>query len=155
MNPVLIVGGGHGGVDVAFALRERGYTGPVTVLDKSGFAPYERPPMSKSWIIGSGGAAELALRGHDAFSDANIELMLDCEVLSINRDRKVVETSKGSLEYSTLVLALGSSPRKLQLSGASLAGMHHLHTLEQATALRDDLALATSVGVIGDRKSVM
>lgn len=149
MSAVIIVGGGHGGVDVAFGLRERGYTGRITVLDKSGFIPYERPPMSKSWINGSGGPEELTLRGHDAFSDANIELMLNCEVLSINRDRKVVETSNGSLDYSTLVLALGSSPRQLRLSGAALAGMHHLHTLEQATALRDDLAFATSVGVIG------
>ncbi|ROZ79824.1 NAD(P)/FAD-dependent oxidoreductase [Ramlibacter sp. WS9] len=149
MSGVLIVGGGHGGVDVAFALRERGYSGPVTVLDKSGFVPYERPPMSKSWINGAGGPTELALRGHDAFVDANIELMLGCEVSGIDRDRKVVETSNGSLEYSALVLALGSSPRKLQLSGASLGGMHHLHTLEQASALRDDLASATSVGIIG------
>lgn len=149
MSGVIIVGGGHGGVDVAFGLRERGYTGRITVLDKSGFVPYERPPMSKSWINGSGGPEELTLRGHDAFSGANIELMLNCEVLRINRDRKVVETSNGSLDYSTLVLALGSSPRQLRLSGAALAGMHHLHTLEQATALRDDLACATSVGVIG------
>lgn len=149
MSSVIIVGGGHGGVDVAFGLRERGYEGRITVLDKSGFVPYERPPMSKSWINGSGGPAELTLRGHDAFSGANIELMLNCEVLSINRDRKVMETSNGSLEYSTLVLALGSSPRRLRLSGATLAGMHHLHTLEQASALRDDLACATSVGVIG------
>ncbi len=149
MSSVIIVGGGHGGVDVAFGLRERGYTGRITVLDKSGFVPYERPPMSKSWINGSGGPEELSLRGHDAFSGANIELMLNCEVLSINRDRKIVETSNGSLDYSTLVLALGSSPRQLRLSGAALAGMHHLHTLEQATALRDDLASATRVGVIG------
>ena len=149
MSSVLIVGGGHGGVDVAFGLRERGYTGPITVLDKSGFVPYERPPMSKSWINGAGGPAELMLRGHDAFSGANIELMLNCEVLGIDRDKKVLETSHGSVEYSTLVLALGSSPRQLRFSGASLAGMHHLHTLEQATVLRNDLASATSVGVIG------
>lgn len=149
MNGVIIVGGGHGGVDVAFGLREQGYQGRIIVLDKSGFAPYERPPMSKSWINGAGGPEELALRGHDAFSSARIDLMLDCEVLSLDPGRKVVETSHGSLGYSTLVLALGSSPRQLRFSGAALVGMHHLHTLEQATVLRDDLAGATRVGVIG------
>ncbi|MQR00094.1 NAD(P)/FAD-dependent oxidoreductase [Glaciimonas soli] len=149
MNSIIIIGAGHGGVDVAFGLRERGYTGPITVLDKSSFVPYERPPMSKSWINGSGGPEELTLRGHEAFASANIDLMLECELLCIDRERKVVETSKGNLTYSTLVLALGSSPRQLRLSGSALAGMHHLHTLEQASALRDDLACATSVGVIG------
>lgn len=149
MSGVVIAGGGHGGVDVAFGLRERGYNGRIAILDKSGFLPYERPPMSKSWINGDGRPEELALRSHDAFSDANIDLVLDCELLSIDRSRKTVETSNGFFDYSTLVLALGSKPRQLQISGAALAGVHHLHTLEQAAALRSALASATSVSVIG------
>lgn len=149
MSSVIIVGGGHGGVELAFSLRERDYKGRIAVLEKSVFHPYERPPMSKTWLNGTGGPAELELRTHDAFSGADIDLMLDCEVVSIDRDRKFVETSKGRFEYSTLVLALGSNPRQLQLSGARLAGMHHLHTLGQATALRNDLDSASSVGVIG------
>lgn len=149
MSGVVIAGGGHGGIDVAFGLRERGYGGPIAVLDKSGFLPYERPPMSKSWINGDGSPAELALRGHDAFSAANIDLVLDCELLSIDRQQKTVETSNGLFDYATLVLALGSKPRQLPISGATLAGVHHLHTLEQAAALRDALASASSVGVIG------
>ncbi len=149
MSGVLIVGGGHGGVDLAFGLRERGYQGPITVLDKSDFAPYERPPMSKSWINGDAGPQELSLRGPDAFTAANIDLQLGCEVLGIDRDEKIVETRQGRFAYSTLVLALGSSPRQLRISGAGLAGMHQLHTLEQAVALRGELASATRVGVIG------
>ena len=148
-DSVIIVGAGHGGVDLAFALRERGYEGRITVLDKSGFVPYQRPPLSKSWINGSASPAELSLRGDAAFSGADIDLLLNCEVLSIDRAKQLVQSSSGSLPYSTLVLALGSSPRQLSFSGAALAGMHQLHTLEQASALRADLAGATSVGVIG------
>lgn len=145
----VVIGAGHSGVEAAFALRERGYGAPITVLDKSGFTPYERPPMSKSWINGTGGPDELALRGPNAFTSADIGLMLNCEVVSVDRDRRVVQTCRGALEYSTLILALGSSPRQLAISGAELAGMHHLHTLEQAATLRDELAHATQVGVIG------
>ncbi|MDH7797057.1 MULTISPECIES: FAD-dependent oxidoreductase [unclassified Beijerinckia] len=149
MSGVVIVGGGHGGVDLAFGLRERGYTGPIAVLDKSDFLPYERPPMSKTWINGTGGPEDLALRGADAFSGANIDLMLGCEVLGIDRAQKIVETNTGSIQYATLILALGSNPRQLKLSDNPLIGMHQLHTLEQAIALRDDLTSATKIGVIG------
>jgi 3-phenylpropionate/trans-cinnamate dioxygenase ferredoxin reductase component len=149
MSQVVIVGGGHGGVDLAFNLRERGYAGGIVVLDKSGYLPYERPPMSKSWINGNEAPEALMLRGADAFSAANIDLMLDCEASNIDRKRRVLETNRGSLEYSTLVLALGSSPRKLALPGSTLHGVHHLHTLEQAAALRDELGTATCVGVVG------
>src|SRR5450830_1653128 len=109
-NGVVIVGAGHGGVDLAFALRERGYEGRITVLDKSGCLPYQRPPLSKSWINGSGSPAELSLRGDAAFLDAGIDLLLNAEVLHIDREKQLVESSSGSLPYSTLVLALGSSP---------------------------------------------
>lgn len=149
MSRIIIVGAGHSGVDAAFSLRECGYDGRITVLDKSGFVPYERPPMSKSWINGTDGPEALALRGDDAFAAASIELMLNCEVSSIDRESKVIETSCGNLDYSALVFALGSSPRQLALSGAALGGVHQLHTLEHASALRNDLASATTVGVIG------
>lgn len=149
MSRVIIVGGGHSGVELAFSLRQLGYPGAICVLEKSSFAPYERPPMSKSWISGTAGPDELALRSQDAFDQANIELMLNCEVKSVDRKKHTVTMNNGAIGYSALVLALGSSPRQLRISGSELSGLHQFHTLEHALGLRNDLARATRIAVIG------
>ncbi|PJX20486.1 hypothetical protein CAP48_18985 [Advenella sp. S44] len=149
MSRVVIVGGGHSGVELAFSLRQLGYTGAIAVLEKSSFPPYERPPMSKSWISGTAGPDELALRNQNAFAQSTIDLMLNCEVNSIDRKQQTVTTNDGVIEYSVLVLALGSSPRQLRITGSELSGLHQFHTLEHALALRDDLARASRIAVIG------
>ena len=149
MNNVVIVGAGHGGVELAFSLRERGFTGSISILDKSGFMPYERPPMSKTWISSDEGAEALHLRSPETFVSAKIDLKLECEVTGVDRERKILITNDGEFAYTWLVLALGSTPRELRIPGASLGGLHQLHTLEQASALRMELAGASKVAVIG------
>ncbi|MGR9235078.1 3-phenylpropionate/trans-cinnamate dioxygenase ferredoxin reductase subunit [Rhizobium leguminosarum] len=149
MTGVVIIGAGHAGVELAFTLRDVGYTDPITILDKSAHIPYERPPISKGWITGNASPDELALRSLDSFVTAKIDLRLSCNAREIDRQRKVVSTDSGPFSYNKLVLALGSRPRSLTMPGHQLRGVHQLHTLEHAAELRVNFAHATRVGVVG------
>ncbi|GAB3299380.1 FAD-dependent oxidoreductase [Epidermidibacterium keratini] len=142
---VVIVGAGHGGVETAGALRRLGYDGTITVVDGDDAVPYERPPLSKRFL---GGEEHLSLRGPSFFSDENIDLRLGTAVAAIDRQRRVVRLSDDAeLAYEHLVLATGSRPRRLPVSGGEHAVS--LHSLADATALRARLASARSLAIIG------
>lgn len=146
---VVVVGSGHAGLAAALELKAQGYAGSVTLVERSQFAPYERPPISKVWIAGDAGPEDLVLRSAESLADAGITLMCNTDVVSIDREARVVHTSAGELPYGSLVLALGASPRPLNAPGRELTGIHSLHTLEQAAQLRADLADAQRLVVVG------
>lgn len=142
---VVIVGAGHAGVEAAGALRQRGYDGTITLIDGDDAVPYERPPLSKRFL---GGEQQLTLRGPSFFADEQIDLRLGTRVTAIDRQRSVVRLHDGTdIGYHHLVLATGSRPRPLPVPGAEHAAS--LHTLGEAARLRDRLASAGSVVIIG------
>jgi len=149
VSGVVIIGAGHAGVGAAFELRQLGFAGAITVLDRSRHVPYERPPISKSWVMDTVGPESLCARGDGAFEAASIELRLGVEVRTIDRSRRVVSTSEGDVAYDKLILALGASPRQLPLPGRELEGVHALHTLEDALVLRESLRRAERLVVVG------
>ena len=149
MSGVVVVGAGHAGLAAALELKAQGYAGQVTLLDRSEYAPYERPPISKVWIAGEGEPSDLFLRTPESLQESGIRFIGGTEITGIDRDRKVVHTSQGEFFYDDLVLALGATPRALDAPGRELSGIHHLHTLEQAVALRAELADAEKLVVVG------
>lgn len=143
-NGVVIVGAGMAGVQTAVALREQGFTGPVTLLGAEPHQPYDRPPLSKAVLLGE---AEDSAFDVD-FEGLDIELRLGTEVTGLRPAARELDTEAGPVPYEVLVLATGAQP--LTLPGSEgVPGVHLLRTLDDAERLRPVLAAAPSIVVVG------
>jgi 3-phenylpropionate/trans-cinnamate dioxygenase ferredoxin reductase subunit len=146
---VVVIGGGHAGVQVADALRAGGYAGALTLVGDDPALPYQRPPLSKEHLT-TGTAAVLPLRGERFFLDNGIDLRTGVRATAVVRDaRTVLLDDGGTLRYSVLVLATGAANRWPDVPGADLAGVHGLRTLAEAEVVRAKLDRARSVLVVG------
>ncbi|MFD8539747.1 NAD(P)/FAD-dependent oxidoreductase [Streptomyces rubrogriseus] len=141
---VVVVGAGMAGVQTAVALREQGFTGPVTLIGAEPHQPYDRPPLSKAVLLGT---AEGSAFDVD-FEALGITLRLGCEALGVRPAQHVLDTSEGPVPYDVLVLATGAEP--VRLPGAEgVPGVHLLRTLDDAERLRPVLARRHDVVVVG------
>jgi 3-phenylpropionate/trans-cinnamate dioxygenase ferredoxin reductase subunit len=146
---VAIVGGGQGGCEVAAALRAGGHDGPLTMICEEPGLPYERPPLSKALLTGALAPEQILLRPASFFREREVELV-EGRAVRIDRERRRVELGDGSaLPYDHLVLATGARNRPLQVPGADLDGVLALRTLPDALELRERLAQAQAVAIIG------
>ncbi|BBG02632.1 MULTISPECIES: NAD(P)/FAD-dependent oxidoreductase [Pseudonocardia] len=142
---VAVVGAGHGGTTVAALLRQHGFGGPVTLVGAEPHPPYHRPPLSKS----AGGALE-PLRPEAFYAEQRIGLTLGATVRALDARESVLLLDDGSrLVSDVVVLALGARPRRLQVPGADLPGVHTLRTVDDARALTGELGPGRSLVVVG------
>ena len=131
---ILIVGAGQAGAELAFALRQTGSTARIVIVGDEPFAPYQRPPLSKSYLAGKVDLAALYVKPKEAYDTANIELRTAVRAEHVDRSAKVVRLSDGStILYDKLVFATGGRPRPLQAKGlddaARLGNLHYLRTV--------------------------
>ncbi|WP_405728453.1 FAD-dependent oxidoreductase [Streptomyces sp. NBC_01537] len=147
---VVIVGAGHAGFTAAAALRQKGYTEAVTLVTAEDDLPYQRPPLSKGYLAGDIGGQRLAFRPADFYERTRIGLRRGDPAEWIDREAKALLLSSGqSLRYDHLVLATGSTPRTAVLPGADLDGVFRLHSRADADALRERLAAAHDMVIVG------
>ncbi|OAH10299.1 NAD(P)/FAD-dependent oxidoreductase [Streptomyces jeddahensis] len=140
----VIVGGGLAGAKAAETLRAEGFTGRVILICDERDHPYERPPLSKGYLLGKEERDSVFVHEPAWYTQAEIELHLGQVVVSIDRYAKSVRLGDGTLiEYDKLLLATGAEPRRLDVPGTDLAGVHHLRRLAHAERLRGVL---TSLG---------
>ncbi len=140
----VVVGAGMAGVQTAVALREQGFTGPVTLIGAEPHQPYDRPPLSKAVLLGTaeGSAFDVDFEG------LGITLRLGCEALGVRPGEHLLDTSAGPVPYDVLVLATGAEP--VRLPGAEgVPGVHLLRTLDDAERLRPVLARQHDIVVVG------
>jgi 3-phenylpropionate/trans-cinnamate dioxygenase ferredoxin reductase subunit len=136
----VVVGAGLASANVVQTLREDGYDRPVTLVGNEGERPYERPPLSKSYLQGSTEAAEAYVHDEQWYADHDVDLRLDDAAVSLDRQGAAVVLASGErLPYAHAVLATGARPRVPGLPGADLDGVRYLRTLRDSTALRDRL----------------
>ena len=145
---VVIVGGGQAGLEAAAALRSQGYAGVVTLICAEPHAPYQRPPLSKEFLTGKMEAESLPLRALAYYEKQRIDLIVGDPVTAIDRAAMQVHLAGGgSVSYAHLILAVGARNRPLPLPGAEHA--LYLRILDEAVTLRQRIADARSVSVIG------
>jgi 3-phenylpropionate/trans-cinnamate dioxygenase ferredoxin reductase subunit len=150
MATVVVVGGGHAGFHTAYFLRSGGWLGPIVLLDGHDAPPYQRPPLSKQFLAGKQELGDLAFRPAAFYAEHGIELRTGAPVVALDRTARTVHLTGGApLAYDHLVLATGSRPRELTLPGADLDGVLRLATATDATLLRDRLASAERVAILG------
>nr|WP_243639200.1 FAD/NAD(P)-binding oxidoreductase [Streptacidiphilus pinicola] len=148
-NRVVVVGGGQAGHQVAASLRERGYEGDVTLVCGEDELPYERPPLSKSYLQGAGDESRLWLRPETYYARHSIERVTAFAVDIDRAGRTALLDDGGIRGYDHLVLATGARARTLQAPGSGLKGIRTLRTLADARLVRAELAEAAHVVVIG------
>jgi 3-phenylpropionate/trans-cinnamate dioxygenase ferredoxin reductase subunit len=151
MSPaVVIVGGGQAGYQTAASLRTEGYDGPVFLIGEEAGAPYQRPPLSKAFVLGKQNQTQILLRPELYYRDHQIELLAGEKAAAIDRISRKVHLGSGSeLSYDSLVLALGARNRALPVVGGGLDGVCYLRTLEEAIEVKQRLEQAQQVAIVG------
>ncbi|HKS18158.1 MAG TPA: FAD-dependent oxidoreductase [Bradyrhizobium sp.] len=148
-GPVVIVGAGHAGVQLAMSLRQSGFAASIALINDEGHLPYQRPPLSKAYLKGTGGPDSLMFRPEKFYHDQHIDLITDRAVAIDRAARKVSLASGRSLGYGHLVLATGARNRLLDIPNANLPDVRYLRTLDESEALRQVIAPGQRVVVIG------
>jgi len=147
---VVIVGGGQAGSQLAASLREHGYAEPIKLVAAEDVLPYQRPPLSKTYIKDEFARDRLFFRPEAFYAQHTIDVLLGAGAARIDRTAKTLHLENGaSLRYSHLVLATGSRNRPLPVPGADLAGVFYLRSLAEADSIRAAAEAASSVAVVG------
>lgn len=147
---VVIVGAGQSGYQSAASLRQAGFSGPISLIGDEPDLPYQRPPLSKSFMDGSCEPAQLTFQGADFYRDHRIDLVLGTRVIGIDRPNQQISMSdQKALSYRRLILSLGARARTLPNVPTGVAGISTLRTIRDAQALRGALCEARHVVVVG------
>ncbi|MEV4950296.1 FAD-dependent oxidoreductase [Streptomyces sp. NPDC053755] len=137
----VIVGGGLAGAKAAQTLRSEGYNGRVILIGDERDHPYERPPLSKGYLSGKEERDTVFVHEPAWYAANDIELHLGQPVTAVDREARTVRLGDGTaIRYDRLLLATGAEPRRLDIPGTALAGVHHLRRLAHADRLRQVLA---------------
>ncbi|WP_367136179.1 MULTISPECIES: NAD(P)/FAD-dependent oxidoreductase [Streptomyces] len=137
----VIVGGGLAGAKAAETLRAEGFTGRVILICDEREHPYERPPLSKGYLTGKEDRDSVFVHEPAWYAQADIELHLGQPAVHLDRANRSVRLGDGTrVHYDKLLLATGAEPRRLDIPGTGLAGVHHLRRLAHAERLRGVLA---------------
>lgn len=149
--PLIVVGAGAAGVELAFWARQSGWSGPIMLIGGEATLPYHRPPLSKAFLLSGIDAVENVLRPESAYAAAGIELRTGLHVSGIDLASCTVRLSNGeAAEYARLALCTGGRPRPLPVTGGvGLRNVHYLRTHADADAIRAHLTPGSRLVIVG------
>jgi 3-phenylpropionate/trans-cinnamate dioxygenase ferredoxin reductase component len=146
----VIVGTGQAGFQTAASLRSEGYADPITLIGEEPHIPYNRPPLSKGFVLGTQDAESIELRPVNFYKTHQINLLCGERVVGISRAEKQIEiASGGNLSYDSLVLAVGASNRRLPVPGGDLEGVLYLRSLAEAIFIKKRIEESQRIVVVG------
>jgi 3-phenylpropionate/trans-cinnamate dioxygenase ferredoxin reductase subunit len=149
-GPRVIVGASLAGAMAAQVLRDEGFDGPVLLLGAEDEPPYERPPLSKGYLQGSSERDAAFVHPAEWYAEHAIDLCTSTTVTAIDRDAHELSLADGRrVAYAKLLLATGSTPRRLDVPGGHLDGVRYLRTMQDSDTLKADLARRPRVVVVG------
>jgi len=145
----VIVGASLAGAKAAETLRSEGFAGRIVLIGAEEELPYERPPLTKGYLLGTEPRDKIFVHDHDWYADQRIELRLGTTVTGIDPARHTVSIGGEALHYDKLLLATGSRPRRLDVPGGDGDGVRYMRTAQDADAILADLDRAGEVLIIG------
>jgi 3-phenylpropionate/trans-cinnamate dioxygenase ferredoxin reductase subunit len=145
----VIVGAGLAGAKAAETLRDEGFGGPVVLIGDEAERPYERPPLSKDYLVGKAERESVYVHPEGWYAEHDVDLRLGAPVTAIDRGNHQVVVGGDAVGYDKLLLTTGSSPKRLQASGADLRGVDYLRRVGDSDRIKAALQQGQRVVVIG------
>ena len=150
MTHVVVVGAGQAGQAVVTKLRNSGFDGGITLVGEETAPPYQRPPLSKAYLLGDMELERLYLRPESFYADNNISLRLGSKVEAVDAAAKTVSLAGETITYDHLVLTTGSDPRRLPAAiGGTLDGVYTVRTLKDVDQMEPEFREGAKVLIIG------
>ena len=151
MSGIIVIGAGQAGSSLVVKLRALGCAGDITLIGGEPVPPYQRPPLSKKYMLGEMDVNRLFLRPEAFYADQNIGLRLGVQVTAIDRAAKTVTLNTGEvLKYDQLALTTGSDPIQLPASiGGDLEGVYTVRTLADADTMAPDFVKGKRALIVG------
>ena len=150
MGEVVVIGAGQAGASCVAKLRNLGFDGGITLIGAEAVPPYQRPPLSKAYLLGDMTLERLFLRPESYYADQNIDLRLNAWVTGIDTGARTVSIGDAVLGYDDLVLTTGSIPRRLPASiGGDLDGVFVMRDLGDADAMTREFRPGRRVLIVG------
>ncbi|MCC6170489.1 MAG: FAD-dependent oxidoreductase [Gammaproteobacteria bacterium] len=147
---IVIVGAGQAAAQAVEVLRRKGFAGSIAVIGDEPFLPYQRPPLSKKYFAGTLERDRLPIRHQSFYDEHRVDVRLGRRAVAIDRAARRVALDDGAaLPYDALLLATGSTPRRITGPGADLAGLHYLRTIADTDRLREAARPGTHAVVVG------
>ena len=147
---IIVIGAGQAGASCVARLRAKGFDGKITLIGEEPVPPYQRPPLSKAYLLGEMERERLYLRPPEFYDDQNITLQLGRPVKGIDTDAQTVSVGSDILNYDDLVLTTGSTPRHLPTSiGGDLSGVMVVRGLADVDAMAPYFAEGAKVLIVG------
>ena len=149
MQNIVIVGASLAGTRAAETLRSQGFSGNITMVGAESQMPYDRPPLSKNYLAGDWDEERVALRKPEALEELRVTWKLGVPATALDTTQRTVTLANGeTISYDGLIISTGGDVRRLP-NQPNIAGVHTLRTLNDASALRNEIAEGTRVVVIG------
>jgi len=146
----LIVGAGLAGATAAESLREEGFDGRIVLIGEETERPYERPPLSKGYLLGTAERDTIYVHPETWYAEHDVDLRLGTTVAGIDPTGHQATLADGTrLGYTKLLLATGSSPRRLGVPGADQDGVLYLRRAQDSDQIKQTLQSASRVAVVG------
>ena len=150
MRHIVVIGAGQAGSSCVVKLRNGGFDGKITLIGAEPQPPYQRPPLSKAYLMGDMALERLYLRPQSFYAEQGIDLMLDAHVDAIDTVNKQIAVNGGMLAYDDLVLATGSVPHRLPAAiGGDLDGVHVVRSLADVDAMAPRFVAGARVLIVG------
>jgi len=148
-EPIVLVGGGLASGTAVRELRTQGYDGPLVLFAAEPHPPYERPPLSKGYLMGNDALEKAFVNDAGWYAEHDVDLRTGVTVESIDVLARTLRAGGDDLRWSGLLLATGAAPRHLALADDSGVPVHYLRTMDDSTALKGQLVEGARIGIIG------
>ena len=145
----IIIGSSHAGANVAYNLRKDGFNGKIDLFTKEKIFPYHRPPLSKDFLKNHTPVDKLFFKPEKFYAENHINIHTQSEVDSINPENQYINVSGSQFSYDSLVLATGSSPRKLNLENSEADNILYLRDISDAEKIKTYIEAVEHITLIG------
>jgi 3-phenylpropionate/trans-cinnamate dioxygenase ferredoxin reductase subunit len=146
---ILLIGGGIGSASAAAELRAGGFDGSITLVTREQDPPYHRPPITKGYLQGREERASALVHPQPWYADHEVELLTRTPVMDLDVEARTAKLGRELVGFGQALVATGAMVRRLRAEGAQRDGIHYLRALGNADALREDVAAAERVAIVG------
>ena len=148
-DELIIIGGGHAGGMAAVLLVQKKFSGNITIIGDENFLPYQRPALSKSFLLGATQKESLYIKNKDFYNKNGVNILLGTKVVSIDRKNKyVILDNEQKKIYTKLIIASGSNLKEIQFPGDNNS-ISYLRTIDDSEKLKNDIESKNSIAIIG------